>query len=381
MHRNWTALRRAASAATLTTLAVAAPAPAQAPPAVTLKAAPAAPSFGTPVRLTGTVTPPAAQPVSVTLQPPGGAPRELVAGTSRPDGTFRLTAKAVVPGQLVARAGPAASAPVSLALRPALSARWSGTRLPGGRIVLAGRLTPPAAGSVAVAGRSVRVGRDGRFRLRTRATRAGRRCARVKLRRAPGYVKLTARRRCVAIAAPALAAGSRGPAVRFLERRLGRLHYLLANRNASFGADTRDAVFAFQKLQGLARTGAVGPATWNALARARTPRASRGGTHIEVHKRRQVLFEVHGGRVKHVVNTSTGLTGNTPVGRWRIYRKDAGTNSLGMLDALYFIGGYAIHGYHSVPPYQASHGCARIPLWAAHGVYSRWSIGDTVYVL
>ena len=43
-----------------------------------------------------------------------------------------------------------------------------------------------------------------------------------------------------------------------------------------------------------------------------------------------------------------------------------------MLDALYFIGGYAVHGYHSVPPYQASHGCARIPLWAAHGVFSRW---------
>ena len=38
-----------------------------------------------------------------------------------------------------------------------------------------------------------------------------------------------------------------------------------------------------------------------------------------------------------------------------------------MLDALYFIGGYAVHGYHSVPPYQASHGCARVPLWAAHG--------------
>ena len=44
-------------------------------------------------------------------------------------------------------------------------------------------------------------------------------------------------------------------------------------------------------------------------------------------------------------------------------------------------GGYAVHGYHSVPPYQASHGCARVPLWAARGVYDRWSIGDTVYVL
>ena len=65
---------------------------------------------------------------------------------------------------------------------------------------------------------------------------------------------------------------------------------------------------------------------------------------------------------------------------WRIYRKDPGYNAIGMLDTLYFIGGYAVHGYHSVPPYQASHGCARIPLWAAHGVYSRWHTGDVVYV-
>ena len=247
--------------------------------------------------------------------------------------------------------------------------------------MLKGRLAPAAAGTVRSAARRSARGRDGRFKVRTRAARAGRRCTRVKLRRAPGYAKLGARRRCVDIAAPALAAGSRGPAVRFLERRLGRLHYLLLNRNASFAADTRDAVYAFQKIERLARTGVVGPAMWNALARAHTPRASRRGTHIEVHKPRQVLFEVHRGRVKHVLNTSTGLTGNTPLGRWRIYRKDAGTNSLGMLDALYFIGGYAVHGYHSVPPYQASHGCARVPLWAAHGLYLRWNIGDTVYVL
>ncbi len=381
MNRNRTPLRRAAAAAILAALTVAGPAVAQAPPTVTLEASPSTPGYGKPVRLTGAVTPPLAQPVSITVQPPGGAPQELVAGTTRPDGTFLLKAKAVVPGQLVAHAGPAASAPVQLTLRPRLTARWSGTRLPGGRIVLKGRITPAAAGAIVVAGKPVRTGRDGRFRVRTRAARAGRACARVSLRRAPGYAKLPARRRCIAIAAPALAAGSSGPAVRFLERRLDRLHYLLLNQNASFGADTRDAVYAFQKIERLARTGVVGPTMWNALARAHTPRASRGGTHIEVHKPRQVLFEVNGGRVKHVVNTSTGLTGNTPVGRWHIYRKDAGTNSLGMLDALYFIGGYAVHGYHDVPPYQASHGCARIPLWAAHGVFTRWQIGDTVYVL
>jgi hypothetical protein len=378
MHR--TSLRRAATVSILAALGAAGPAAAQSPPSITLDA-PSSSSYGKPLRLTGAVSPPAAQPVQVTVQPPGGAPQPLADGTSRPDGTFRLEVRATVPGQLVAHAATAASAPVQLTLRSRLTARWTGTRLPGGWIALEGRLVPATAGAIQVGGRAARLGRDGRFRLRTSARRAGRACTRVLLHANPGYAREPARRRCVTIAAPALAAGSRGPAVRFLERRLDRLHYLLANRNASFGADTRDAVYAFQKVEGLARTGAVGTAVWNALARARTPRPSRGGTHIEVHKGRQVLFEVRRGRVAHVVNTSTGLTGNTPVGKWRIYRKDAGTNSLGMLDAMYFIGGYAVHGYHSVPPYQASHGCARIPLWAAHGVYSRWNIGDTVYVL
>ena len=369
----WTTFRRAACAAILATLATAGPATAQTAPSVTLEA-PSARAHGEPLRLTGTVSPPAAQPVQVTVQPPGGQPQPLASGTSRADGTFAITARTGLPGRLVAHAGAASSQPRDLTVVPRLTARWSGTRLPGGTIALRGRLVPATAGAL-----SVRTGADGRFRLRTRAARAGRRCTRVRLKANPGYARLS-RRRCVTIAAPALSAGSRGPAVRFLERRLHGLRYLLRNRNGSFGADTRDAVYAFQKVQRLARTGSVSRAVWNALARARTPRPSRGGTHIEVHKGRQVLFEVRRGRVAHVVNTSTGLTGNTPVGRWRIYRKDPGYNAIGMLDALYFLRGFAVHGYHSVPPYQASHGCARIPLWAARGVYSRWHVGDVVYV-
>jgi hypothetical protein len=382
MNRNPAPLRRIAAITIVAALAAAGPAAGQEPPAAVTLKAPASRAYGKPLRLTGTVTPAVAQPVQVTVTPPGGgAPQRIAAGTTRANGTFVLNARALQPGQLVAQTAAAASRPVTLTVVPRLSARWGGTMLPGGRIVLRGRLEPAAAGAVLVAGAGVEVGREGRFRVRSRATRAGRTCSGVRVRPAPGWAKLDRRRRCATIAAPALAAGASGPAVRFLERRLERLHYLLANHNASFGADTRDAVYAFQKIERLPRTGVVGPTTWNELARAHTPRASRGGTHIEVHKGRQVLFEVHGGRVKHVVNTSTGLTGNTPVGRWTIYRKDAGSNQLGMLDALYFIGAYAVHGYYSVPPYQASHGCARVPLWAAHGIFTRWSIGDTVYVL
>jgi lipoprotein-anchoring transpeptidase ErfK/SrfK len=46
----------------------------------------------------------------------------------------------------------------------------------------------------------------------------------------------------------------------------------------------------------------------------------------------------------------------------------------------YFIGGYAIHGYASVPDYAASHGCIRIPIPSAKAVYAWIDLGDPIYV-
>src|SRR5581483_4016256 len=46
----------------------------------------------------------------------------------------------------------------------------------------------------------------------------------------------------------------------------------------------------------------------------------------------------------------------------------------------YFLRGFAVHGYPDVPPYPASHGCARIPMWIARTVYDALPDGATVYV-
>jgi lipoprotein-anchoring transpeptidase ErfK/SrfK len=104
------------------------------------------------------------------------------------------------------------------------------------------------------------------------------------------------------------------------------------------------------------------------------------GNHIEVDKARQVLFEVRRGRVVKVMHVSTGATGNTPVGRWRIYRKSPGLNSLRMYYSMYFLRGFATHGYPSVPSWPASHGCVRLPNWFAPSFYGRWDVGDVVWV-
>ena len=77
--------------------------------------------------------------------------------------------------------------------------------------------------------------------------------------------------------------------------------------------------------------------------------------------------------------TSTGATGNTPLGEWHVYRKVAGFDWV-LYYPSYFLRGFAVHGYPDVPLYPASHGCARIPMWIAQTVYDAIPDGSTVYI-
>jgi peptidoglycan hydrolase-like protein with peptidoglycan-binding domain len=179
---------------------------------------------------------------------------------------------------------------------------------------------------------------------------------------------------------PRVGPGSRGASVIEVERRLGSLGYALRTVDRFYGRDTLEAVLAFQKVQGLPWTGRVTPRVWRALERAGTPRPRYArGDHVEVDKRRQLLMLVRKGRVVLVSHVSTGATGNTPVGRWRVYRKVTGWDWV-LWYPMYFLRGFAIHGYPSVPAYPASHGCVRVPMWLAPRLYQRSGYGTLVYV-
>jgi hypothetical protein len=184
-----------------------------------------------------------------------------------------------------------------------------------------------------------------------------------------------------------LSVGSSGADVRGLARELAALRFRVPGASASFGYELLDSVVAFQKAYGLPRTGVVGPETWRALARVEPlePRYRRPAAHIEVDKTRQILLDVRGGRVVAVLPVSTGATGNTPEGKHQIrWKAPATTTWLGpaiLYRTLTFFGNsFAIHGFPSVPPYPASHGCVRIPIWAADWLYNRSPVGETVYV-
>jgi peptidoglycan hydrolase-like protein with peptidoglycan-binding domain len=163
----------------------------------------------------------------------------------------------------------------------------------------------------------------------------------------------------------ALRLGDRGGEVRDLQRTLSGLGYWLGEPDGVFGDATAHAVLAFQKVEGLARDGVVGPQTRRALESATRPAPrSDQGRVIEIDLQRQVLLVAVDGRVEHVLDASTGVVpGTTPTGQFQVFRDVDGYDP-GPLGTLYrpkyFYGGVAVHGYPSVPAYPASHGCVRV---------------------
>lgn len=178
--------------------------------------------------------------------------------------------------------------------------------------------------------------------------------------------------------------GSRGPAVRLLQQRLAKLHYVVGRRGL-YDARTARAVLAFRKVTGLPRTTNADSKVFRKLAAgagAFKVRFPSHGKHVEADLSRQVLALIgRGGRVERIYPTSSGAPATpTVIGHFRFYSKTPGTNAKGMVHSNYFIRGYAIHGYASVPIYPASHGCLRVPIPEATPIFSWVRLGDRIDV-
>lgn len=176
---------------------------------------------------------------------------------------------------------------------------------------------------------------------------------------------------------PALSAEEIGEA----RRRLAELGYWVKAEGAGDEVSLRHALIAFQKIEGRPRTGVLTQAELQALRAARrlTTRES-GYPHVEIDLCRQVLFLIDAGDIPlRILPVSTGSgecfteggrtrRAVTPQGRFTIKHKIKGwrKSPLGLLYyPNYVYDGVAIHGNPSVPPVPASHGCIRIPMFAA----------------
>lgn len=178
------------------------------------------------------------------------------------------------------------------------------------------------------------------------------------------------------VVAPSAGFGSGGLRVRYVQRRLRTLGYAVPS-NGHFDDATARAVLTYRKVNGMRRNRSVNHRIFFQLAKGRGAFRAKypgHGRHAEADLAKQVLALINpGGRVYRVYHISSGKPSTpTVLGSFSVISKDRGYNSLGMLDANYFAsGGYAVHGYHEVPTFAASHGCIRAPIPDAAYLY-RW---------
>lgn len=177
--------------------------------------------------------------------------------------------------------------------------------------------------------------------------------------------------------------GRHGVRVLLLQRGLTSLGYAVPV-TGRYNDGTARAVLAFRKVNRMSRRGYASTGVYGKVFRGRGRfklRFPRAGRHVEFDWSRQVVVLANRGRAWRVFHASSGKPSTPTVfGTFRFYRETPGTNSKGMVDSIYFIRGYAVHGYPSVPPYAASHGCIRIPIPNARYVYHWIRLGMTIFV-
>jgi L,D-transpeptidase-like protein/putative peptidoglycan binding protein len=369
------------------TLGIAPSASAQQAPRVTLSANRTSIRFGRPVALFGHIAP-RTRGETVNIVNQDG--RRVASPTTDARGRYRVWVKPHRNVVLRAHWATAVSDPVRVRVHPILRvslgrvrafarARVRGSLRPrhrGGRVTVALRRN----GDV-IRRRRVRVRRDSTFATRFSIPRPGSYAAAARFDdrdHAPARARSASRTTPL----PSLSRGSRSIYVKLLERRLRSLGYYLPAVNRTYDSKTYDAVIAFNKVQRRLRSGNVTASTWRALGSPRRPRARsrRPRFHIEIDQTRQVVFTVRRGRVTNVLHTSTGANGATRDGSFRVFRKVDGYSGGGLYYPSYFDGLRAIHGWQSVPTHPASHGCARVPMWAARWIYRKADLGTRVLV-
>ncbi|MCK9247415.1 MAG: L,D-transpeptidase family protein [Solirubrobacteraceae bacterium] len=193
---------------------------------------------------------------------------------------------------------------------------------------------------------------------------------------APGQpiAPVQAKTKVVVQSTPSVKAGARGYAVERLQEMLDAKGYVVG-RKGVYDARTQRAVLAFRKVTRRTWNHTADRSIFRALQRGEgrfRVRFKSHGRHVEGDIRRQVLALIgEGGKVERIYHTSPGKPSTPTIrGSYRVYMKEPGTNSVGMYMSSYFIRGYAIHGYKSVPLYNASAGCFRVPMQDAVSIYN-----------
>lgn len=180
------------------------------------------------------------------------------------------------------------------------------------------------------------------------------------------------------------------------EQLLANLGYWTGSVDGNLDSAFRHALIAFQKVEERERSGRLTIKELDALRRATKPLPQNcGSAHVEIDLRRQVLFVIDSsGTISRILPVSSGNEGtyvdhgevhraHTPTGTFKVLRQIKGwrLSTLGLLYYPNYIhSGIAVHGSPSVPSYPASHGCIRVPMFAARELSTLMPVGTDVIV-
>jgi hypothetical protein len=359
---------------------------------LTWSIAPATAVYGATVTAQGTVTPAAAdQTVTIALDG-----TTVATATTDASGAFSATFAATVGGSVTATLGDGtAGTPQTLAVQPLVTLVKVGSTRPWGKTAL--QLTvAPATFSGAVTATVYHHGRrvarvvghvvSGKVVLKVPTSGIGAFAVRVTVAAADGLTAPPVVARTLHVAWRRVAVGTKGTYAHIVLQRLAALHFRVPGMAWSISTEAGDSIVAFQKAYGLPRTYVFDGDDWRKLDTARLikVRHTSPATHIEIDKTRQILMIVKAGKPYGIIAVSTGATGNTPVGRFHILWKAPSTStwlgSATLWRTMDFYRNFAMHGYPEVPPYPASHGCVREPVWVADWTYRHSFVGETVYI-
>ncbi len=182
---------------------------------------------------------------------------------------------------------------------------------------------------------------------------------------------------------PALHQGQCSDVVVGFKKAMRKMGYI-ANSGRCFGAKTARGVLAYRKVNGLTRSYRAGAGLVKSAFSGKGeyhvlhPAA---GEHVEAPLSKQVLVFAKGDKPFAVYPVSSGKSSTpTVTGHFTFIRQEPGYNSHGMYYSFYFYGGYAVHGYESVPDYPASHGCIRTFIADQPEIYERINYGESIFV-
>ena len=182
---------------------------------------------------------------------------------------------------------------------------------------------------------------------------------------------------------PALRQGQCGDVVIGFKKAMREMGYI-ANDGSCFGDKTARGVLAYRKVNDMTRSSRAGAGLVKAVFSGKGAykvRYPNAGTHAEAPLSKQVLVFAKGERPVAIYPISSGKSSTpTVTGHFEFMRTEPGYNSHGMYYSFYFYGGYAVHGYESVPDYPASHGCLRTFIADQPEIYNRIQFGEDIFI-